>query len=152
MTPLSHTSAVPPDACHLAKAIASIGDKWTLMILRSSLFGLRRFDDFQRELGAPRTVLSGRLKALVSDGLMEKQMYKVAGKRARPEYVLTPMGEALRPVLIGLTQWADAWLVPDKAPPLSFTHAKTRQQVKAGFVGANGHEVAPTDLRLALRK
>ena len=59
MTPLSHRSPVPLDICHLAKAIEVVGDRWTLLILRSAMFGVRRFDDFQQELSIPRTVLSG---------------------------------------------------------------------------------------------
>ena len=64
MTPRAPKSPVPLEICHLAKAIeAIIGDRWTLLILRSSLFGVRRFDDYQKELGVPRTVLSGRLSS-----------------------------------------------------------------------------------------
>lgn len=145
-------SAVPLDTCHLAKAIEQVGDRWTLLILRSALFGVRRFDDFQSELDIPRTVLSGRLKAMVSHGLLEKRQYKQPGKRARAEYVLTEMGLALQPVLIGLTQWGDTWLAPGQTPPLSFTHAQSRQAVRAGFVDADGREVDPAELRAALRR
>lgn len=122
------------------------------MILRSALFGVRRFDDFQRELGTPRTVLSERLKKLVENGLMARQMYKADGNRARPEYVLTPMGEALRPALISLTQWADDWLATGETPPLGFSHAKTRKPVRAGFVDSDGHAVEAVDMRMALRR
>ena len=69
--PLVRRSPVPPDTCNLAKAIDLIGDRWTLLILRAALYGVRRFDDFQSELGCPRTVLSGRLKKLVDAGLLD---------------------------------------------------------------------------------
>ncbi len=152
MIPLSHQSPVSLSACHLAKAIDTIGDRWTLLILRSALFGVRRFDDFQRELGAPRTVLSGRLKALTQNGILEKRMYKTEGKRARPEYVLTKTGMALRPVLIALTQWSDDCLSQGKPPPLSFTDAASRQPIKVAFVDTSGRKVPPSQMRVALRR
>ncbi len=150
MTPLARRSPVSLDTCHLAKAIEVIGDRWSLLILRSALFGVRRFDDFQAELSVPRTVLSGRLKALTDRGLIEKRVYKLAGKRARPEYLLTDMGRALQPILIALTQWGDTWLA-DAAPPLSFTHAGSRQNIRAAFVDETGRELAPDQIRVSVR-
>ena len=84
MIPRAQKSPIPLDICHLAKAIEILGDRWTLLILRGALFGVRRFDDFQKELEIPRTVLSGRLKKLVDHGVLTKQAYKEDGKRARP--------------------------------------------------------------------
>lgn len=152
MVPRAPNSPVPLDICHLAKAIEAVGDRWTLLILRSSLFGVRRFDDYQKELGIPRTVLSGRLSKLVAAGVMAKQSYKEEGKRARPEYVLTDAGEALRPVLMGLTQWGDDWLADGATPPISFTHAKSRQSVRPAFVDEDGNETKLSEMRVSLRR
>ncbi len=152
MIPLSRKSPVPPSDCNLAKSVDLIGDRWTLLILRSAMYGIRRFDDFQAELGTPRTILSGRLKSLVDTGLLDKRTYKVEGRRARPEYVLTDKGEALRPVLIALTQWGDTWLDEQGQPPVSFTDMKSRQAVRAAFVGTDGREVDAKDLRIVLRR
>jgi len=120
------------------------------MILRSALYGVRRFDDFQSELGAPRTVLSGRLRKLVQKGLLEPRQYREEGSRARKEYVLTEQGNALRPVLIALTQWGDDWLGGGETP-IGFTQ-KSGGAVKAGFIGEDGREVAVEELRIVLRK
>ena len=152
MIPLSRKSPVPPEDCNLAKAIEQIGDRWTMLILRSALYGIRRFDDFQSELGTPRTILSGRLESLVEAGLLAKRAYKVEGRRARPEYVLTAKGEALRPILIALTQWGDTWLDGDGQPPVSFTDARSREAVRAAFVDSSGREVQPDNLRIVLRR
>ena len=149
--PLARRSPVPPESCNLSRAIELIGDRWTLMILRAALYGVRRFDDFQAELGCPRTVLSGRLKQLVESGLLTKQAYKVSGKRARPEYVLSAMGLSLRPILIGLTQWGDVWLGKGESPPISFTKAGTKSAIRAAFVDADGREVRPDQIRAVLR-
>lgn len=152
MIPLSRKSPVPPADCNLAKAIEMIGDRWSLLILRSALYGVRRFDDFQSELGTPRTILSGRLKTLVDTGLLKKRTYKVEGRRARPEYILTDKGEALRPVLIALTQWGDSWIGEDGQPPISFTDARSRQAVRAAFVDSGGQEVPTDNLRVVIRR
>lgn len=152
MAPLTHRSPVALDTCHLAKSIDLVGDRWTLLILRSAMFGVRRFDDFQTELNIPRTVLSGRLKKLCETGLVEKTSYKQPGKRVRPEYLLTEQGRALQPALIALTQWGDNWLAPDAQPPLGFTHAGTRKAVRVDFVDADGRAVNPEDLRISLRR
>jgi hypothetical protein len=69
--PLARRSPIPPENCNLARTIEIIGDRWTLLILRAALYGVRRFDDFQAELRCPRTVLSGRLKTLVDAGLTQ---------------------------------------------------------------------------------
>lgn len=151
MTHLAHRSPVSLDTCHLAKAVEAIGDRWTLLILRSALFGVRRFDDFQTELGIPRTVLSGRLKSLVESGVMIKESYRVPGKRPRPEYLLTDMGRALQPILIAMTQWGDEWLSDGAQPPLGFTHSQKRQKVRAAFVDEDGMETSLSEMRVALR-
>ena len=152
MIPRAQKSPVPLDICHLAKAIEAIGDRWTLLILRGALFGVRRFDDFQKELSIPRTVLSGRLAKLVETGVLTKQTYKEDGKRARPEYILSDAGEALRPVFMALTQWGDDWASDGAPPPISFTHAKSRQKVRPAFVDENGRETAMKDTRVSLRR
>ena len=150
LPPRTRRSPVAPDHCNLTRAIGLIGDKWNLMILRSALYGVRRFDDFQSELGAPRTVLSGRLKTLVTKGLLETRQYREEGSRARKEYILTEQGNDLRPILIALTQWGDKWLGGGEAP-ISFTQ-KSGGRVQAGFVGENGRVVAPEELRIVLLK
>lgn len=150
--PRARRSPVPVEMCHLAKAINVLGDKWTLMILRSALYGVRRFDDFQAELGAPRTILSNRLKRLTETELLEKSTYREPGKRRRTEYVLTSKGLALRPILIGLTQWGDHWIADeDTGAPITFS-SKTGSPVRAGFIDLNGREVPPNNLRATIRK
>ncbi|MGC6498927.1 MAG: winged helix-turn-helix transcriptional regulator [Henriciella sp.] len=145
-------SAIAPEACHLAHAIDLIGDRWSLLILRSALFGVRRFDDFQAELDIPRTVLSGRLRRLVEGGLLEKSLYQETGKRRRTEYVLSLAGQALQPTLMALTQWSDKWLLPDRPAPLSLRHRTTREEIEAGFLDPSGQRVHPDQIRIAYRR
>ena len=151
--PLARRSPISPDTCNLASAIEVVGDRWTLLILRAALYGVRRFDDFQAELKCPRTVLSGRLKSLVDAGLLIKRPYKAPGKRARPEYLLSAMGLSLRPILTGPLNKQDGtpWLAEGETPPISFTKAGTKSAIRAAFVDADGREVRPDQIRTVIR-
>lgn len=122
-----------------------------MLILRSALYGVRRFDDFQDELGCPRTILSGRLKMLETQGLLKKQPYQEPGKRVRSEYVLTEKGIALQTALVALNQWGDEWLAGGEPPPISFTDAATRSTARVAFVSEDGVEVPVGRLRPRLR-
>lgn len=150
--PRTSRSPVPIDRCHLARSIDLIGERWTLLILRAAMFGVRRFDDFQKELRCPRTVLSGRLNDLVAAGILTREPYRDPGKRQRDEYILTEKGRALQPVLVMLTQWGDAHIANGAPPPFSFTDTKTRKPVVAGFVGETGRAVPTERLRVKVRR
>lgn len=62
--------------CSIARSLAIIGDRWTLMVLRSAFLGIRRFDDFQASLGVTRHVLAERLKRLVEVDVLQKVPYQ----------------------------------------------------------------------------
>ena len=81
--PLVRRSPVAAKHCNLARSFELIGDRWSLLILRSALYGVRRFDDFQADLDIPRSVLSNRLAGLVETGIMERREYREDGQRAR---------------------------------------------------------------------
>lgn len=150
--PRMSKSPVSPAECRLTRAINLIGDRWSLLILRSAMYGVRRFDDFQDELGCPRTVLSGRLKALEDAGLLEKKPYQEPGRRTRSEYVLTQKGSDLLPALIALTQWGDEWLSGGEPAPISFADSATKQAARVAFVSETGEAVPIDRLRVKLRK
>src|ERR1051325_9867993 len=108
--PLIRRSPVKKRHCNLAGSFELIGDRWTLLILRSAMWGLRRFDDFQADIDVPRSVLSNRLAGLVETGIMERREYREAGQRARTEYPLTKMGRELSLPFLAMTAWGDKWL------------------------------------------
>src|SRR5262245_8014701 len=62
--------------CPIASGLEVVGERWTLLILRDAFLGVRRFDDFQADLGMSRTVLAGRLDALVDAGLLRREAYQ----------------------------------------------------------------------------
>jgi len=86
--------------CPIARALDLVGDRWTLLILRDvSLFGPRRFGDLRTNLhGIPPTLLSKRLKELVSEGILERTEDNEDGVT----YSFTDRGREIRPVLAAL--------------------------------------------------
>ena len=82
----------------MARTVAIIGDRWTLMILRDCFLRVRRFEDFQARLGITRPLLASRLKMLVDELVLVKVPYQE--RPLRHEYRLTPRGLDLYPVMM----------------------------------------------------
>jgi DNA-binding HxlR family transcriptional regulator len=89
--------------CAIARALEVVGERWTILIVRDALLGIRRFEDFQGRLGVSRTVLTERLALLVEHGVLERSRYQ--RRPDRFEYVLTDRGRELWPVVAALAQW-----------------------------------------------
>jgi len=106
--------------CSIAQSLEVIGEWWTLLILRDSFLGVRRFDDFVERLGIARNVLASRLDRLVDAAVLERRPYDEA--RGRYDYVLTPKGRALWPVMTALRQWGDDWILGKGNEPLLLEH------------------------------
>jgi DNA-binding HxlR family transcriptional regulator len=100
--------------CSIAGTLEVIGDRWTMLILRDAFRGVRRFDDFQRDLGIARNLLTDRLTKLVDHGVLTKRLYQAHPPRY--EYRLTPKGIDLSPALVALMRWGDRWLADGNAP------------------------------------
>lgn len=106
--------------CSLARALAVVGDRWTLLVLREAFLKTRRFEDFQARLGIARRVLTERLAGLVDNGVLEKLPYQQ--RPVRHEYRLTDKGLALYPVILSLVHWGDAHLDDGSGPPVIHRH------------------------------
>jgi len=91
------------EACPIPAVIELIGERWTFLLLRAALLGLRHFDEFQACLGIARNILSDRLQSLVSAGVLARTADP--HDRRKVIYTLTERGEGLLPVLIALRQW-----------------------------------------------
>ena len=100
--------------CAIAGTLELIGERWTLLIVRDAFLGIRRFDDFQRNLGIARNVLQARLTRLVEAGILKRERYQERPERF--EYRLTRKGVDLWPVVVSLMSWGDRHLFPDGAP------------------------------------
>lgn len=106
--------------CSVARSLAILGDRWTLLVLRNAFLAMRRFDDFQASLGVTRHVLADRLGRLVEAGVLKKVPYQ--DNPPRYEYRLTEKGRDLYPVLLALTAWGDKWLDEGRGAPLVYRH------------------------------
>jgi DNA-binding HxlR family transcriptional regulator len=144
--PVIRRSPVKPADCNLARSFELIGDRWTLLILRSAMYGLRRFDDFQAELDVPRSVLSARLAALVDAGIMERRDYREEGQRARTEYPLTEMGRQLGLPFFAMTEWGDRWL-SEGEPHFGLRSRASGQKLRVMLVDERGKPVKPQDVQ-----
>lgn len=106
---MPNSTLMKEEPCPVARCVNLIGDRWSLLIVRDAFDGMRRFGDFQRSLGVARNILSDRLKKLVEAGVLEMQ--DASDGTAYQEYVLTPKGESLFPVIVALRQWGRTQLI-----------------------------------------
>ncbi|MFB6990352.1 winged helix-turn-helix transcriptional regulator [Streptomyces sp. NPDC056178] len=111
--------AARPRPCSIANSLAVIGERWSLLALREVFLGARRFDQIAANTGASRDILTARLKKLVENGVLAKELYQAHPPRY--EYTPTEAGLALQPVLLALMEWGDRY-VTEGEPPTVFEH------------------------------
>jgi DNA-binding HxlR family transcriptional regulator len=132
-------------ACSVAQTLEVIGEWWSPLIIRDAMFGVTRFDDFQRRLGIARNVLTQRLDHLVERGVLERVPYQ--DHPVRYDYRLTPAGRDLGQVLNALRQWGDRWRAPD-GPPVEMVHRACGHVVQVVPTCSEcGEPLGPGDLR-----
>ena len=93
------------DACPIARSLNAIGDWWSMLIIREAWFGVSRFGEFQKKLGLARNILTVRLRALVDQGILTTA--PASDGSAYLEYLLTPKGRGVFPILVALRQWSE---------------------------------------------
>ncbi len=108
------------DTCAIAAALSVVGDPWTLLILRDAFLGVRRYEDFRRGLGIARSVLAARLKKLVDYGILRIGSDELS--LGRRQYLITPKGADLFPILLSLKAWGDVHIYGRGAEPHASTH------------------------------
>jgi DNA-binding HxlR family transcriptional regulator len=108
-----------PRVCSITDALALVGERYSLLIVREILYGRTRFTQLLNGTGAPRDVLTRRLRELEEAGIVERRPY--SERPPRHEYILTEAGEELHPVLLQLKEWGDRHLNPG-AKPVIFEH------------------------------
>jgi len=104
---------VEPNA--VARMLGLLGDEWTLLLVQRALLGARRYGDFAAALPISNAVLSKRLQSLTADELVNRREYQPNPPRS--EYLLTPKGRSLWPMLTSIWEWERRW-VPDHAEAL----------------------------------
>src|SRR3954470_3239480 len=113
-------SGLQQQNCSIARTVAVLGERWTLVILREAFNRRRRFEDIQRDLGIARNILADRLQRLVAEGILERPAHQQLPERF--ESRLTDKGRALYPVLIALMQWGARYPAGEAGPPVDLIH------------------------------
>jgi DNA-binding HxlR family transcriptional regulator len=127
--------------CTVGRAMAVLGEKWAVVVLREVFTGVRRFEDMRERTGIPRQVLTDRLATLVAAGILRRAPYREPGRRERAEYRLTEKGFDLYPVLVALREWGDRYLADPEGPPLLTVHRDCGAPVGLVLRCAAGHQV-----------
>ncbi|XVQ89066.1 winged helix-turn-helix transcriptional regulator [Microbispora siamensis] len=130
--------------CPVARSVDAIGDWWSLLIVRDAFDGHRRFGEFQRSLGVAKNILAARLRALVAGGVFE--VVPASDGSAYQEYVLTPKGRGLFPVIVALRQWGEDHFFDEDEPHSELVdRLSARPLAPLRIHAADGRPVAPED-------
>ncbi|HGM5578559.1 TPA: winged helix-turn-helix transcriptional regulator [Pseudomonas putida] len=134
--------------CPVARALEVLGDRWALMILRDAFDGLRRFSEFQKNLGLAKNILATRLKLLVETGLMALQ--PASDGSAYKEYVLTEKGRSVFPIVVALRQWGERFqFEAGETRSVLLDNAKGEPVAKLEVRARDGRMLGPEDCRRA---
>lgn len=104
----------PAESCPIARPLEIVGERWTLLIVRDALYGVRRFSDFHSHLGIPKAVLAERLAFLVEQRVLTKKTNA---------YQLTATGKQLWPLIWSMITWGNENYL-EKPSRWSYRHAQ----------------------------
>jgi DNA-binding HxlR family transcriptional regulator len=126
--------------CRIERALAVIGTRSAMLLVRELFYGGTRFDELVRRTGASEAVVAGRLKQLHADGVVVRRPYRESGKRTRDEYVLTERGRELFPIVVALMQWGEL-LRDDNDTGVELIHRDCEAPLSVSVRCAKNHEV-----------
>lgn len=98
----------PITASRTARALALLGDHWTLLVLIQIFRGEHRYQQIRDSIHISDSILSTRLKTLTEGGLLTKRAYKDG--RTRYEYNLTKSGRATWRIFLAAWTWESEWI------------------------------------------
>src|SRR5436309_13773767 len=136
--------------CPIARSLDAIGDWWSMLIIRDALLGRRRFGEFQKSLGLARNILTVRLHALVDQGILKTA--PASDGSAYQEYLLTPKGRGVFPILVALRQWSEEFDEhPEEIATILVDTEKGRLVRKLELHSQDGRLLAAADTTLKPR-
>lgn len=131
-------------SCPVARALDTVGDWWSLLIVRDAFDGASRFSQFQKSLAVSKGILTVRLRELVARGVLRTT--PVSDGSAYEEYILTECGRALFPVLVALRQWGeDHCFGPDEPHSVLIDNSTGQPIAPLQVRSATGREVSFAD-------
>ena len=153
------TPGFAPDLERTRDAIASstlshglmvLGDRWTTAVLLGAFTGVQKFEDWQTQLGIPRSTLTDRLKKLVALGLLRQRAYQQRPQRFA--YHLTSAGLKLYDHVLMIWMWEKRWGTRRASLPEKLVHrACGRNFVPVLACSACGGKTGMSDLTFSLK-
>src|SRR6267154_3060143 len=138
------------DDCPIARSLDAIGDWWSMLIIREALFGSRRFGEFQKNLGPAKNILATRLRALVDQRILT--MAPASDGSAYQEYLLTPKGRGVFPILVALRQWSEEFDDhPEEITTILVDKEKGRPVRKLELYSQDGRLLSAADTAVKVR-
>lgn len=125
---MAKRTSLKGSTCPIARSMETIGDCWTMLIIRDAMLGARRFGEFQKSLGLAKNILAVRLKALVEDAILKLE--PAADGSAYQDYVLTEKGRAVFPIMVALRQWGEDYAFKPGETTNILVDAKSGRRVK----------------------
>lgn len=136
-----------PQRRSIGHILDTIGEGWSILIVREAFMGVRRFEEFQGRLGIARNILTARLKKLCANEILDRVPVKEGAKRH--EYRLTTKGRDMLPLLIALTQWGDKWVYGEHNEPMMFLDREQGEPIATVEVySAQGDILQPRDIMI----
>jgi DNA-binding HxlR family transcriptional regulator len=130
--------------CPVARAMAVLGERWTILVLRECFCGTTRFETFERNLGIAPNILSARLASLVRHGLLER-----VPEGGRHAYRLTERGRDAFPLYLAIRDWGARHFSGPEGPPTQMVDRATGAPVAAPLPRrADGTPIGPEDVRV----
>ena len=144
---MAKRNSLKENACPVARSMESIGDCWSMLIIRDAMLGKKRFGEFQKSLGVAKNILTMRLRALVDDGLL--RLEPAADGSAYQDYVLTEKGRDVFPIMVALRQWAEEYAFTPGEETNIMVDRETGQRIhKLELHAANGRLLGLGDVTL----
>jgi DNA-binding HxlR family transcriptional regulator len=135
--------------CPVARTLDAIGDSWSLLIIRDAFNGVRRFGEFQKNLGMAKNILAARLRKLVAHGIL--QAIPASDGSAYQEYVLSAKGCSLFHVIVGLREWGETYCFrPGEAHSILVDRVKDRPVGRLELRACDGRLLGPADARVKM--
>jgi DNA-binding HxlR family transcriptional regulator len=112
----------PEVSATISRMLARVGDKWSMLMIRTLGHGPLRFNELRRQVGdISQKVLSSTLKALERDGLVSRTV--VPSVPPQVSYELTDLG---RELLVPVTAFV-GWTIDNTDRILAARHAYDTQ-------------------------
>ncbi|MCE7999160.1 MAG: helix-turn-helix transcriptional regulator [Rhodobiaceae bacterium] len=128
--------------CPIAATVSVLGDRWSILVLRDLLLGLRRFDELVKSLGIATNILTDRLNKLSAEGLVTRSAYQ--SNPPRHEYQPTEAGEAFKQVIFAMAEWGKTWrMEPSGRTPVQYVSDRTGNPVVMRLIDEKTGEETP---------